>query len=460
MVKVTRIPLICMTEGKDYKEINKALWALQQEVRTIKNKAVQLCWEWQGFSSDYKKQNGEYPPKEMIGCNGGLASFLYASLKEENSGNTSNYSALLQDVAKHFSKDVAEYLKGTKSIISYKENQPIVLHNKTIRVAFDEKSNEYHIQLSLFSKDGARAYDMPTRLNFKGIVKDKSTREILNRCMDGTYKVCGSQLLYDKKKRMFCLNLSYGFEAEAVKTLDSEKILGVDLGICKPFMASVFGDKHRIFAEGGRNSEIEVFRRKIEARRISMLKQGKYCGDGRIGHGRKTRIKPVEVLATKIQDFRNTINHKYSRYIVDYAVKCGCGIVQMEDLTGISQGELPKFLKNWSYYDLQSKIESKAAEKGIKVRYVDPQYTTLRCCNCGYIDKENNPTQATFVCQKCGFKENADFNASQNLALPNITELIQKQLAEQGIAPVTNGKTGKTRSRKANAEELKGSYSK
>lgn len=453
MVKVTRIPLICVTEGYEYKDICNALWALQNEVRAIKNKAVQLMWEWHGFSSDYKKEHGAYPPKELIGCKGGLPSFLYDRLKHDSTGYTINLAALTQDVMKHFQAGIADYLSGKRSIIEYKSNQPIELANKSIKLMYDDTANDYYFTLSLFSKAGAAQRNMPMHLNFRGIVKDKSTRDILNRCLNGTYKVCGSKLLYDKKKRMFCLNLSYGFEAEKAKELDSEKILGIDLGVAKPFMASCYGDKDRIFAEGGKNSEIEVFRRRIEARRISMLKQGKMCGDGRIGHGRKTRIKPIEVLDTKIQNFRNTMNHKYSRAIVDYAVKHGCGIIQMEDLTGIAEGEQLKYLKNWSYYDLQSKIENKAAEKGIKVRYVDPSYTSQRCSRCGFIEEDNRPEQARFVCQQCGYEENADYNASQNLALPNIADLIQKRLEEQGIKPVSARKTGKTRSSKTKAEK-------
>ena len=35
---------------------------------------------------------------------------------------------------------------------------------------------------------------------------------------------------------------------------------------------------------------------------------------------------------------------------------------------------------------------------------------------CGYIDKENRNKQADFVCKKCGYTENADINASYNIA--------------------------------------------
>lgn len=57
------------------------------------------------------------------------------------------------------------------------------------------------------------------------------------------------------------------------------------------------------------------------------------------------------------------------RYIVDFAIKNGCGVIQMEDLSGFTEKAKESFLKNWVYYDLQNKIEYKAKEKGINVEY-------------------------------------------------------------------------------------------
>ena len=160
-----------------------------------------------------------------------------------------------------------------------------------------------------------------------------------------------------------------------------------------------------------------------------MLRQGKNCGDGRIGHGIATRNKPVYSIEDKIARFRDTANHKYSRALIDYAVKNQCGVIQMEDLTGITS-ESNRFLKNWSYYDLQTKIENKAKEAGIKVVYIKPRYTSQRCSRCGYIDRENRPAQARFICQnpECGFEENADYNASQNISIKGIDKIIDDAL--------------------------------
>lgn len=89
-----------------------------------------------------------------------------------------------------------------------------------------------------------------------------------------------------------------------------------------------------------------------------------------------------------------------------------------------------RFLKNWSYYDLQQKIEYKAKEQGMKVVYIRPEYTSQRCSACGYISKENRPDQATFLCVKCGFKENADYNASQNISIRDIDKIIDSEYKE------------------------------
>ena len=58
---------------------------------------------------------------------------------------------------------------------------------------------------------------------------------------------------------------------------------------------------------------------------------------------------------------------------------------------------------------------------------INPEYTSQRCSKCGYIDSENRKTQAQFICLKCGFEENADYNASQNIALKDIEKIIKKK---------------------------------
>ena len=186
--------------------------------------------------------------------------------------------------------------------------------------------------------------------------------------------------------------------------------------------------------------ELIHFRQKIEARKRDFLRLRKVSGitniysEGKKGHGTQAIIKPIENLNDKIANFRDTMNHKYSKYIIDMALKNNCGIIQMENLEGYSEKAEESFLKSWSYHDLQTKIIYKAKEHGIEVIKVNPKYTSKRCSKCGCIHNDNRDcknNQAKFKCVICGYEENADINAARNIALPNIDVIIKEQIEIQ-----------------------------
>lgn len=425
MNKVVKLFLITEQTDKDgntvdHSDIYHMLWELQKQTREIKNKTVQLCWEWNNFSSDYAKAHGEYPKEKDI-LDYTLNGFVYDHFKKGYDIYSANISSSTQDVCAAFKNARKEILRGDRAILSYKSNQPLDLHKKSITL--DYNNGTFYVTLKLLNRSGAEKYNTGgSSVKFKVQVYDNSTKTILERCIDGVYEISGSKLIYVQKKKQWRLNLCYAFKGKAVEGLDKERILGVDLGVAYPICASVYGDLSRFTIEKG---EIEDFRKRVEARKRSLLRQGPVCGNGRIGHGIHTRNKPVYKIEDKIARFRDTVNHKYSRALVDFAIKNRCGIIQMEDLTGIT-AEADRFLKNWSYFDLQTKIENKAKEAGIEVIYIKPRYTSQRCSKCGFIHKDNRPTQSDFLCQKCGFKENADYNASQNIAIRDIDKIIEE----------------------------------
>ena len=429
LTKVVKLYLISEQINKegqkiDYQRINSILWDLQKQTRDIKNRTVQLCWKWMNFSSDYCKTQEEYPKeRDILGYT--LEGYVYDYFKTGYDLYTGNISTSSREVCSSFKNVKKEILKGERSILSYKANQPLDLHKKAISLEYDNFN--FFVKLKLLNRTGKKKYDITEDINFKIQVNDKSTRTILERCYDKEYKISGSKLIYEKKKKLWRLNLCYSFENSQVETLKKDKILGIDLGIVYPLMASIYGEYDRFSIKGG---EIEEFRRRTEARKRSILQQTKYCGDGRIGHGRNKRTQPAYKINDKIARFRDTANHKYSRALIEYAVKKNCGIIQMENLTGISDNT-DCFLKDWSYYDLQTKIENKAKEMGIKVVYIKAQYTSQRCSKCGYIDVNNRIRQALFKCQNCGYETNADYNASQNIGMYDIENIIEETLKIQ-----------------------------
>ena len=54
--------------------------------------------------------------------------------------------------------------------------------------------------------------------------------------------------------------------------------------------------------------------------------------------------------------------------------------------------------------------------KGVPVNFVDPRNTSRQCNVCKHIEKSNRKSQELFLCKKCGYTTNADYNAAINIA--------------------------------------------
>lgn len=419
MNKCIRLQIIKPTNAS-WDELGKVLRELNYQTYKILNKSIQLVWEWNNFSLDYKEKFGEYPNTEKIlGYKSSNAScnYIYSKLKKETILNTANLSQTIKRAVDRYKNDRAEILRGNISVPSYKRNCPIDIVSSAIKL--QKENNEYKMKLSLINTVYKKEQNLPGQFEVIIKVPDNTRRTILERILTKEYKICASQIINHKNK--WFINLCFGFQKEKQRLED--KTLGVDLGINIVAYMAVNNSLARYYIPGG---EIEHFRKSIEKRTKELQKQGKYCGKGREGHGTLTRIKPIEKLNDKASNFRNNINHKYSKYIVKLAIKNKCNTIQMEDLTNISKDN--SFLKRWTYYDLQNKIEYKAEENGIKIIKIFPKYTSQRCNKCGYINKDNRKDQKHFECIKCGYKENADYNAAQNISIPKIEIEILKQV--------------------------------
>lgn len=408
MVSVTKFFLIYQPQpDMDYESFCKRMRDIQYQVRQYKNRA----------SSEYflymmKKNDGMEPP-DLYGLAKSCMPYC----------NTGNISYNVQDMMKRFKTDWKDILSGKKSIPSYKSNQPIALHKNSIYLY--EENGKYYVRLSVFSRDGVREYSLKDGMcNFEIWHKCRGSIPIVERCLSGEYQHCGSELKYDNDKKMWSLSLTYKFDNKQ-ENLIQDRIMGIDLGIRVPIAAAISGSKKK-YRVG--SDEIEKFRAKTEQMRKELSKSRVVSGIGSSGHGRDTKMAPVDRIANRIANFRNTKNHSYSKWIVNIAVKNKCGVIQMEDLSGISSGKKEKFLKDWSYFDLQQKIEYKAKAHGIKVIYVDPKFTSQRCSCCGYISPNNRVARDKFVCERCGFEAHADDNSACNIAIKNIDKVIENSV--------------------------------
>ena len=424
--------------------LGRVLRDIQYQTWKLANRSIQMLWDFSNFNYSYQQRFGESllgKGKSLPNGYKNVGSDILNECKEfTDKLNSNSKDAIIKMVTDKWNADFNDIINGRKSIANFKRDLPIELHNNQFmnskkQLMLYVENGDYYIEINLISKQYAKELGKKsTAFKLLLAVKDNYQKAIVDRLISGEYKLGMSKITKTKKgKTKWYLNLVYSFTEKKDDSLDPNKVMGIDLGVNIPAALAIYGDKYFKEFVGDRD-EIENFRKQIESRKRKLQQQSKWCGEGRIGHGIKTRIKPLEKLAGKIANFKNTKNHCWSRYIVDMAVKNKCGVIQMEDLSGIAEENT--FLKNWTYYDLQQKIKYKAEEKGIKVIFINPAYTSARCSKCGHIHrsyekKDWRPSQDQFICQVCGYKENADINAARNIATPNIEKIIKEQLEKQ-----------------------------
>ncbi len=466
MNKSKRFELILPETNGSIDNTRQILWVLRSECRTVANRTVQHLWEWNGLASDYKKEYDHYPSKEetvqLLSGKKSIDTYVYAkAIPECQCLATCSVQTIIRDVKGNYMKSLGEILKGTQSIPSYK-SYPIPVKKQSLSISHIVKYNsngqpcdeDYFIEAGILSRNGAEHFKTSTRVKFKLRVnsRDKSLKSFLKQCkgvielseIDGKvtkngccceekrFDITASSISFDEKNKKWMFNLGYAFESDKTEYIEGRTI-GIKLGYYKPLYCTVNDGFERFIIDG---NEIEEFRRRVEARRQSLRRHTKYCGDGNVGHGRATRCKASDSIGNKISNFRDTCNHKYSRAVVDFALSEKAECIVMENLNGISDNNL--FLKTWSYYDLQQKIKYKATEAGIKFKMIDPQYISRRCSKCGHINTEKTDADANrmFICEECRSKTNFDYNAAKNIAETDIEKIISMQKVTQGIEKI------------------------
>lgn len=209
-----------------------------------------------------------------------------------------------------------------------------------------------------------------------------------------TWKHCSADLIIRNNK----VYLHIVFEKEVTDVTSTGKLIGIDRGINNLAVIS----NNKFFGGGIIKKQV----RKYQRLRSSLQSKGTASA--------KRHLKR---LSYKERRFRADINHQISKQIIN-SLNTGDTIV-IEELTGIRNKRLRKkqrtLLNNWSYFQLEQFITYKAMTKGIDVKHIDARYTSQRCSKCGFTCRSNRKSQSDFCCKQCGFRLNADLNASRNI---------------------------------------------
>lgn len=293
--------------------------------------------------------------------------------------------------------------KGERSLTNYKRDFPLMTRGERwLKFEYDKDSDDILI-------NWIHGIKFKVLLGYKKNENSIELRHTLHKVINKEYKICDSSMQFDRNNNLI-LNLTLDIPDKQNNNYIEKRTLSVDLGIKYPAYVCLNDDTY-IRSHIGESLELLKQREQFKDRRKRLQQQLKNVKGGK---GRNKKLSALNKLSDNERNFARTYNHMISKRIVEFAKKNRCEFINLEKLT--KDGFDNNILSNWSYYELQNMIEYKAKREGIKVRYIDPAYTSQKCSRCGYIDKENRQTQEKFKCLKCEFEINADHNAAINIA--------------------------------------------
>ncbi|SVO45350.1 Gifsy-1 prophage GlpA [Klebsiella pneumoniae] len=138
--------------------------------------------------------------------------------------------------------------------------------------------------------------------------------------------------------------------------------------------------------------------------------------------------KKIQRLHSHIANIRRDYLHKVTSEIsknhamiviedlkVSNMSKSAKGTAERHGQNVRAKSGLNRSILDQGWYEMRRQLEYKQLWRGGQVLAIPPAYTSQRCACCGHTAKENRQTQSKFVCQVCGYTENADINGARNI---------------------------------------------
>ena len=97
---------------------------------------------------------------------------------------------------------------------------------------------------------------------------------------------------------------------------------------------------------------------------------------------------------------------------------------------------LNKAIADASWYSLKQKIKVLAERYGVLIHEVNPRHTSQKCSSCEYVSPTNRDKEK-FLCESCGYHEDADIQAAINILNRGLEELGIKRRVPEVIREFT-----------------------
>ena len=192
--------------------------------------------------------------------------------------------------------------------------------------------------------------------------------------------------------------------------------VGIDLGV-KDLAIVSDGKAFKNINKGSKVKRLEK-RLRREQRRLSRKYEFRKKKGG-ITATASANIDKQKLKVQKIHHRIDTIREDYENKVVHEIVKQKPRFITMEDLNvkGMMKNKhLAKAVVAQRFNLILIKLKRKAQIIGIEFRTVDRFYPSSKTCHtCGHTNKGLKLKDRVYICPKCGYTEDRDFNAALNL---------------------------------------------
>jgi IS605 OrfB family transposase len=299
--------------------------------------------------------------------------------------------------------------------------------DNTSQPHFDAWSVVYDKRSATFHRDHVSLSTLNGRVECDYVLPDDTEGTPIGEyLLNEDYEFRMSTLQYDRPTESFYLHARMRRttdeqEQSTTDCFDSKHrtVLGVDLNVDGSLAVTSTG------AFIGNADEMNHRRQEFEKTRGSMQRAG-------------TRSAHLSIQSMKDREHRWMQDelHRASNQILEEACDHGCTHIACENLTDIRNRMVgAKRFHAWAFRRLYQYVEYKAEMSDIEVEQVNPANTSQRCSSCGFTHENNRRSKHQFVCQKCEYELNADYNASKNTARKLLKKLRSGQKSSSGGAP-------------------------
>lgn len=218
--------------------------------------------------------------------------------------------------------------------------------------------------------------------------------------------------------------------------LDASKAIGIDLGVAKTIATT----------KKDHNLDLEKII-KIEKEIATIQRRLSRPGVEKFSKRWHYYQKIVRKKHTKISRIRQNFLHEVSKDICkNHAIVCVENL-KVKNMSKSASGTIEEpgkmvaqksglnrsiLRQGWGMFRQFCKYKTK--RYGGHLELVNPKNTSRRCSKCGHTSEDNRRNQSDFQCQNCGYEENADKNAANNILALGLESLGVSTLEAPTIA--------------------------